>query len=71
MFDNDKQRGSVFPGVVILCAMAVLLVAQLSVKRPIPTTRVCFPVGSGTTDPRENKAKHPPLRFNCNFPDRA
>lgn len=71
MFDNGKQRGPVVFGVVILCAMAVLLVAQLSVKRPIPTTRVCFPVGPGTTDPSENKAQHPPLRFDCNFPDRA
>ncbi len=54
MLHDEEPSASTFPGFVILVAIAVLIVALVSVRQPMQTTRVWVPGSSvGTERPQE------------------
>jgi hypothetical protein len=69
MFHDDRRSGSGFPSMAILLAIVVLLIVLVLGTRPVPATRVCFPLDPGGlgSDDRRARAKGALLRVDCQF----
>jgi hypothetical protein len=54
---QEKPSGTIFPGLIILFAMAAMVVALITIRQPHPSVRVWVPVNSGETSPGDDTSK--------------
>jgi hypothetical protein len=68
---DDEPSGTIFPGVVILLAMAVLVGTLVSIRTPVASVRIWVPVQSSGAHSVGTRSTSPcsPVSAGCNPAD--
>jgi hypothetical protein len=64
-YRKDEPSGSIFPGVVIILAMAGLVAALVYISHPIPSVRVWVPAQPGQAPARGPAGNCSPVWTGC------
>ncbi len=68
-YRRDEPSGSIFPGVVILFAMAGLVAALVYIRQPIASVRVWVPAQSSQAPARRSSENCSPVWAECGAAD--
>lgn len=66
-YRDDKPKGTIFPGVAILLAMAGLVGALVCIRQPPSPVRVWVPVQSTSLSPGKTTTRCSPVRVGCDM----